>query len=333
MDKKISEQYEVEPLLKKTTERLTLFPIHYADIYKEFKNHQSVLWVAEELNYEKDIDSWNKLDDNQRYFIEHILAFFAGADGIVLENLMGNFSKEVQIAEARQFYGIQSYIECVHSETYSLLIDTYIKDKTRKEELFNAIETIPCIKQKAEWAMKWMDPNTQLFSSRLIAFVVVEGLFFSGAFCAIFWLKKMNLMTNALCKSNEFIARDEGLHARFGVLLYKYIKNKVPESEVHSIFRSAVEIETEFIIDSLPCRLIGMSDELMIQYIKYIADYWLVKLGYSKIYNVKNPFDFMEMMSMDGKTNFFEQSVTEYNLAHLTSSESSREFNNKLDDF
>ncbi len=317
-----------EPLLIESLSRYTLFPIKYHDVWSFFKQQQASLWVAEEIKYNSDVTSWSELNNDERFFIENVLAFFAGADGIVLENLMSNFSKEVQIPEARAFYAVQAYIEQVHSETYSMLIETYIKDEDRKKELFNAIDTIPCVKKKADWARKWMNPNTASFAQRIIAFIIVEGIFFSGAFCSIFWLKHIKKkMINALAPSNEFIARDEGLHARFGVMMYvSHIKNKLSEETIHNIFKEAVEIEIEFIIESLPCRLIGMNNDLMTKYIKYVADYWLQKLKLNKIYNEENPFDFMIPNDLDGKTNFFEKGVSEYQDSHILSSESSRKF-------
>jgi len=315
-----------EPLLEKSSDRFTIFPIKYHDIWNMYLKHEELNWSALEIPYEKDLQSWESLTNDERYFIEHILAFFAGADGIVLENLMSNFSQEIQIAEARAFYAFQSHIEEVHSITYSMLIETFIKDSDRKLELFKAIDTIPCVKKKADWALKWMDKETSTFAERIIAFIVVEGIFFSGAFCSIYWLKSRGLMMNALGFSNEFIARDEGLHATFGTIIYEHLVNKVPQDKIHKIFKEAVEIETEFIIESLPCRLIGMNSELMTQYIKFVADYWIQKLNCEKIYNETNPFPFMVMMDLDGKSNFFEKHVSEYRKAHAVSSASSRTY-------
>jgi ribonucleotide reductase beta subunit family protein with ferritin-like domain len=320
------DQTITESILIPSNERFTLFPIKYQDIWQFFKEQQAAFWVAEEIDYNADMDSWNTLSKDEKYFIEHVLAFFAGADGIVLENINSNFSTEVQWAEARAFYAAQSYIEQVHSQTYSLLIETYIKDNENKTKLFKAIETIPCIKKKAEWAMKWMDQKTATFAERLVAFVVVEGVFFSGAFCAIFWLKNRGLMTKALGSSNELIARDEGLHCRFGVALYKHLEGKLSQDKINEIFKEAVEIEKEFITESLPCKLIGMNSTLMTQYIKFIADYWISKLGYKKIYKTKNPFAFMDMNNIDGKTNFFEKRVTEYQKSHAVSGAGDRKF-------
>jgi ribonucleoside-diphosphate reductase beta chain len=315
-----------EPMLQESIDRFTNFPIIYSDIWKEYKTQEAALWTAEEIDYNADLDDWNKLNDDERYFIEHVLAFFAGADGIVLENLMGNFAQEVQWAEARAFYAVQGYIEQVHSQTYSQLIETFIKDPKRKKQLFNAIEEIPCVKRKAEWALKWMDPKKASFAERLVAFSVVEGIFFSGSFCAIFWLKSRGKMVKALGTSNELIARDEGLHCRFAITLYKHLKNKLSKETIHKIFREAVSIEREFITESLPCKLIGMNSTLMTQYIKYVADYWVSKLGYPKIYNVNNPFSFMDLNGMDGKTNFFEKRTTEYSRASAVTSKSDRSF-------
>ena len=302
-----------EPLLYKDNSRFTQFPLKYPDLQDAYTNHESMFWIAREIDYYSDLDDWNKLSDNERYFIEHILAFFAGADGIVLENLVTNFCKEVTAPEARNFYGFQGMIENVHSQVYSLLIETYVKDPKRKEELFNAIDTIPCVSKKANWALKWMN-NNNYFEERIVAFAIVEGIFFSGSFCAIFWLKSRNKMTKALGKSNELIARDEGLHQDFAVLLYKHLNNKISQERVEEIIREAVEIEEEFICESLPCKLIGMNSDLMREYIKYVADRLLVQLGFSKIYNTENPFDFMKTACLDGKTNFFEARVSEYSL-------------------
>lgn len=310
-----------EIILKDNLLRYTAFPIQYNDLYLAYKNHQKALWTAEEIDYKSDLTDWNnKLTNDEKYFIEHILAFFAGADGIVLENLMVNFNNEVKISEANLFYAVQGYIEAVHSETYSLLIESFIKDPVRKQELFNAIEKIPCVSKKHQWALKWLDKERS-FAERLIAFIVIEGLFFSGSFCAIFWLKSRGLMVKALGTSNELIARDEAMHCNFGILLYQHLHNKLSDKKVHTIFKEAVEIEREFITESLPCKLIGMNSDLMYQYICYICDYWLNKLGYSNLYSVSNPFNFMNLNSLDGKTNFFEKRVTEYRKATIASNE------------
>ena len=300
-------------LLTENKERFSIFPIKYHDIWKAYKDHQNAFWVAEEIDYGADVKDYEKLTDDEQYFIKNILAFFAESDGIVVENLVTNFCSMVQLPEARCFYTWQAAMEQIHGETYSLLIDTFVKDKTEKIKLFNAIEHNPIVAKKAEWAEKWIKQGT--FTEKLVAFAIVEGIFFSGSFCAIFWLRNRGLMTKALGKSNELIARDEGLHTDFAILLYtKYIDDKLTREQVYEIMKEAVEIEREFICGSLPCRLIGMNSELMYDYIKYVADRLLTQLGYEKIYNTKNPFKFMELTSLDGKTNFFEERVTEYTL-------------------
>ena len=318
---------DIELLTQPNNSRFVIFPICFQDIWEKYKEHMSVFWRAEEIDLSKDINDWKKLSDNEQHFIKNILAFFAGSDGIVLENLGTRFMKEVQIPEVKCFYGFQMMIENVHSETYSLLIDTYIKDQKEKHRLFNAIETIPCIKKKADWALKWINDNNSSFALRLIAFSIVEGIFFSGSFCSIYWLKKRGLMPG-LTFSNELISRDEGMHTDFAVLLYtKYINNKVPEELIHKIFSEAVEIEKEFITDSLPCNLIGMNNELMKQYIEFVSDRLLCQLNYKKLYNTANPFDFMEMISLRGKTNFFEKRVSEYQLAGVGVEQNNMIFN------
>jgi ribonucleoside-diphosphate reductase beta chain len=339
---KNDDQNFVEPLLKSDTTRFTLFPIKHSDIWQAYKTHESAAWTAEELNYSSDKQEWDsKLTLDEKYFIEHILAFFAGADGIVLENLATNFTNEVQWPEARAFYSFQGYIEQVHSQVYSTLIDTYITDNKRKDELFRAIETIPCVKRKADWAIKWMDPKNASFAERLVAFAVVEGVFFSGSFCAIFWLKSRGIMVSGLGKSNELIARDENLHCLFAILLYSYLENKLTRDRIHEIFKEAVEIETEFITQSIPCKLLGMNSTLMTKYIKFVANYWMTQLttksGHkcAKLYvTAKNPFDFMDMNGIDGKTNFFEQVTTEYTRSNNSHAQSSKSYNTftSLDD-
>ncbi len=314
-----------EPLLKDDINRYSLFPIKHNDIWKAYKNHMATDWRAEELDYAADKNDWKKLTDNEREFIENVLAFFAGADGIVLENLTSNFAREVQWPEARAFYAFQGHIEQVHSEVYARLIDTYIDDPKRRDELFRGIETIPCVKKKADWAMKWMNPENASFAERLVAFAVVEGVFFSGSFCSIFWLKSRHLMVSGLGKSNELIARDEGLHCQFAIQLYSKLNKKLPKDRIHQIFKEAVEIEIEFITESIPCKMIGMNSGLMTRYIKYVANFWMNKLrsetGHKcpKLYKAKNPFPFMDLNGMDGKTNFFEQRVTEYARSSSTS--------------
>ena len=271
-------------------------------------------WRAEELDLSKDLSHWKTLTENEQKFIKMILAFFAASDGIVVENLGTRFMSEVQLPEARAFYGFQIMIENIHSETYSLLIDSYIKDEKEKNELFHALENFECIKKKGDWAIKWINDRRSCFATRLIAFACVEGIFFSGAFCSIYWLKKRGIMPG-LTFSNELIARDEGLHTDFAVLLYKKLNRKINKQRVHEIIKSAVEIEKEFICEALPCKLIGMNSKLMSQYIEFVADRLLVQLGYEKIYKSSNPFDFMEMISMEGKTNFFEKRVGDYSLS------------------
>jgi ribonucleoside-diphosphate reductase beta chain len=280
-------------------------------LYQKYKQHVAVFWTPEEVDLAKDMKDWVKLSDNERFFVKNILAFFAGSDGIIQENLAARFMQEVQLAEARQFYSVQLMMEAIHSETYSLLIDTYVEEKEEKQKLFRAIETIPCVKAKAEWAQKWMLSHEETFATRLIAFAIVEGIFFSGSFCAIYWLKQRGLMPG-LTTSNEFIARDEGLHTDFACALYEEIVQKVPKSKVHKIIREAVKIEKQFITESLPCHLVGMNDKLMAQYIEFVADRLCTQLGYGKVYSTVNPFDFMERISLEGKDNFFEKRVTTY---------------------
>jgi ribonucleoside-diphosphate reductase beta chain len=276
-----------------------------------YKKCIDTIWFAEELDLESDRTDWNKLNDKEQYFIKNILAFFAASDGIVNENLCSRFANEIQLYEARSFYHLQMTMEDIHSETYALLIDTYIKDTQEKERLFNAISTIPCVKEKADWAFKWIT-SSESFAQRLIAFAIVEGVFFSGSFCAIYWLKKRGLMPG-LCTSNEFISRDEGMHTDFAALLYRnYIENKLSESEVHSMFAQAIEIEKKFITESIPVSLIGMNSELMGQYLEFTADLLLRDLGYRSLFNSKNPFEWMELIALEGKTNFFEKKVSEY---------------------
>lgn len=303
-----------EPILQDNPNRFVLFPIQHDDIWQYYKTQEACIWTAEEIDLGQDLVDWDaKLNDDERYFIKHVLAFFAASDGIVNENLAENFVNEVQYTEAKFFYGFQIMMENIHSETYSLLIDTYIKDKVEKNRLFNAIETMDCVKKKAEWALRWIDKGT--FAERLVAFAAVEGIFFSGSFCSIFWLKKRGLMPG-LSFSNELISRDEGMHCDFACLLYnKHLKNKLPKAVVKKIITDAVEIEKEFILDALPVKLIGMNSELMAQYIEFVADRLLLELGCEKVYNSSNPFDFMDLISLQGKTNFFERRVGEYQKA------------------
>jgi ribonucleoside-diphosphate reductase beta chain len=299
-----------EPILKENKNRFVLFPIQHNDIWQMYKQEEASFWTAEEIDLSQDLTDWANLNDGERHFISHILAFFAASDGIVNENLAQTFLERVQYAEAKCFYGFQIMMENIHSETYSLLIDTYIKNPQEKDKLFNAMETVPCVGKKAEWALRWIDNGS--FVERLLAFACVEGIFFSGSFCSIFWLKKRGLMPG-LSFSNELISRDEGLHRDFACLLYtKYIVNKLPQEQVYEMVKDAVTIEKEFVTDALPVDLIGMNSKLMAQYIEFVADHLLVSLGLQKVYNATNPFDFMEMISLQGKTNFFEKRVAEY---------------------
>jgi len=302
-----------EILLSEEEKRYVIFPIKHEPFWEMYKKAQANFWTAEELDLSKDMKDYIELTDDERHFINNVLAFFAASDGIVNENLVERFCNDVQILEAKFFYGFQIAIENIHSETYSLLIDTYIKDLVLKDKLLNAIETIPSVKKKAEWALKWIG-DTSNFSKRVIAFACVEGIFFQGSFCSIFWLKKRGLMPG-LCHSNELISRDEGLHTEFAVLIHHNLKNKCSDEDIYTIVKEAVVIEKEFITESLPCRLIGMNNDLMKQYIEYHADYLLSMLGLEKLYNSVNPFDWMESISIQGKTNFFEKRVGEYSNA------------------
>lgn len=306
-----------EPILQDNKDRFVVFPIQHDDIWEFYKKAEASFWTAEEVDLSSDMHDWqNKLNKDERYFISHVLAFFAASDGIVNENLAINFVQEVQYPEARFFYGFQIMIENIHSEMYSLLIDTYVKDPTEKDYLLRAIETIPCVGKKADWALRWIESDS--FAERLIAFAAVEGIFFSGSFCSIFWLKKRGLMPG-LTFSNELISRDEGLHCDFACLLYtKHIKNKLPEETIKEIIKDAVSIEKEFVTDALPVRLIGMNADLMCQYIEFVADRLLLTLGCKKIWDTSNPFDFMELISLQGKTNFFERRVGEYQKTGVT---------------
>ena len=302
---------EIEPILTPNPNRFTLFPIEKPKLFQKYKDHLAVFWTPEEIDLAKDMKDWVKLTDGERYFIKNILGFFAGSDGIIQENLAARFMNEIQLAEARQFYSVQLMMEAIHSESYSLLIDTYIDDKQEKLDLFHATQTIPCVKRKADWALKWIESETASFAMRLVAFAVVEGIFFSGSFCAIYWLKQRGLMPG-LTTSNEFIARDEGLHTDFACALYEEIVNKLPKDLVHSIILEAVEIEKQFITESLPCHLIGMNSSLMAQYIEFVASRLSKQLGYGELFSTANPFDFMERISLEGKDNFFEKRVTSY---------------------
>lgn len=302
---------ETDPLLSEDTKRYVIFPIKRDDVWKMYKKSEANFWTTEELDLSKDLKDFNGLNDNERYFIENILAFFAASDGIVNENLVERFCKDVQLLEAKFFYGFQIAMENIHSETYSLLIDTYVKDIAKKNKLFNAIETIPSVQKKADWALKWINDEKSTFGTRVIAFAAVEGIFFSGSFCSIFWLKKRGLMPG-LCFANELISRDEGLHTEFAVLMYSMLKDKPSKETILEIVKEAVELEKEFITESLPCNLIGMNMDLMKQYIEYVSDRLLLMLGLDKVYNSLNPFPWMELISVQGKTNFFEKRVGEY---------------------
>ena len=306
-----------EPLLTENKNRYVMFPIEHADIWKSYKQQMDCFWRTEEIDLSKDMAHWETLTNKEKYFIKMILAFFAASDGIVIENLGQRFMSEVQISEARAAYGFQLMMENIHSETYSLLIDTYIKDREEKHKMFHAIENFPCIKKKADWAIKWINDKRSSFATRLIAFAVVEGIFFSGAFCSIYWLKKRGLMPG-LTFANELISRDEGMHTDFAILLFSKLEKKPSKKKVLSLIKEAVEIEKEFICEALPCKLIGMNSTLMSQYIEFVADRLIVQLGYEKVYKTANPFDFMEMISLEGKTNFFEKRVGEYSLSSGT---------------
>jgi len=320
---------DIEPLLKENPNRFVIFPIKYHDMWSHYKKAVASFWTAEEIDLSKDYEQWNKLTDNERYFIKNILAFFAGSDGIVNENLVQNFMDEVQVPEAKCFYGFQIAIENIHSEVYSLLLDTYVKDIEEKDKMFNAIYTVPCVQKKAEWALRWINSKNS-YAERLVAFAAIEGIFFSGSFCAIFWLKKRGLMPG-LTFSNELISRDEGMHTDFACLLYTHLNNKLTDKQVHDIYNDAVTIEKEFIIDSLPCDLIGMNSRQMSKYIEFVADRLLVQLGHSKIFNTTNPFDFMDMISMEQKTNFFESRVSSYSLANVGKNKEDSEFSLEAD--
>jgi len=314
---------ENEVLLRENKDRFVILPINYPRIWEMYKKHEASFWTAEEIDLSDDQRHWENLNDGERHFISHVLAFFAASDGIVNENLAVNFMSEVQVPEARCFYGFQIMMENIHSETYALLIDTYIKDPVEKDRLFHAIDTVPAVKKKAEWALRWIENGT--FAERLVAFAAVEGIFFSGSFCSIFWMKKRGLMPG-LTFSNELISRDEGLHCEFACLLYSMLSQKLSKQEVNHIITDAVDIEKEFITEALPVNLIGMNAKLMSQYIEFVADRWLVELGYDKVYNATNPFDFMEMISLQGKTNFFEKRVGDYQKSGVLNTTESKAF-------
>ncbi len=314
---------ENEVLLRENKDRFVILPINYPRIWEMYKKHEASFWTAEEIDLSDDLKHWENLNDGERHFISHILAFFAASDGIVNENLAVNFMSEVQVPEARCFYGFQIMMENIHSETYALLIDTYVKDPAEKDRLFHAIDTVPAVQKKAQWALKWINNGT--FAQRLVAFAAVEGIFFSGSFCSIFWLKKRGLMPG-LTFSNELISRDEGMHCEFACLLYGMLSEKLSKEEATKIITDAVEIEKEFVTDALPVNLIGMNAKLMSQYIEFVADRWLVELGYDRVYNTTNPFDFMEMISLQGKTNFFEKRVGDYQKNGVLNTQESKAF-------
>lgn len=307
---------DTEEVLLQDDNRLTIFPIKYPEIWDMYQKAVSAFWVPEEIDFSRDIDDWNGLTANEQYFIKHILAFFSSSDTIVNMNLGERFVNEVKVLEAKFFYGFQEAIENIHSHTYSLLIDTYVKDPEEREKIFNAVVHIPCIKQKADWCFKWITDQEASFAQRLIAFAIVEGVFFSGAFCSIFWLKEKGKLPG-LTFSNELISRDEGLHVEFAILLYSMIQNKVKQEDVHTMFKDALEVEKNFIIDSIPCAMLGMNATLMTEYIQYVADRLLVQLGYEKIWNVSNPFPFMDRSNLECRTNFFESRVAEYSKANV----------------
>ena len=304
-----------EPLLTEDESRYVMFPIQDQNIWSMYKKQVDSFWRAEEVDLSKDLSHWKGLTEEERYFIKMVIAFFAASDGIVMENLAMRFMNDVQLSEARAFYGFQIAMENIHSEMYSLLIETYINDKDEKNKLFNAVKTFPCIRKKADWAIKWINDKRSSFATRLLAFACVEGIFFSGAFCSIYWLKKRGLMPG-LTFSNELISRDEALHCEFAILLYSKLLKKTRKDKVYELIKEAVEIEKEFICEALPCRLIGMNSQLMSQYIEFVADRLVVQIGYEKIYKTSNPFDFMELISLEGKTNFFEKRVSDYALAN-----------------
>merc|ERR1712029_429296 len=323
--KEIKKTVEEEPLLKENPQRFVILPINYDDIWKMYKKAMASFWTAEEIDLGQDLAGWAKLKDDEKHFIKHVLAFFAASDGIVNENLVERFMQEVQVPEARCFYGFQIAMENIHSETYSLLIDTYIKDPAERHQLFNAIETVPAVQKKAKWALNWINADNASYAERIVAFASVEGIFFSGSFAAIFWLKKRGLMPG-LTFSNELISRDEGLHTDFACLMFRHLVDKPSQERIYEIVCNAVDIEIEFLTEALPVALIGMNSVLMIQYIKFVADRLLRELNCEKVYNVENPFDFMENISLEGKTNFFEKRVGDYQKAGVMSTKEEMKF-------
>ena len=322
----MTETSQVDTILTPDENRFVMFPIQHDDIWKMYKRQVDCFWRAEEVDLSKDINDWNKLNNDEKQFIKMVLAFFAASDGLVLENLAVRFMGDVQLSEARAFYGFQIAMENIHSEMYSLLIDTYIQDGVEKKRLFEATQNYPCITKKANWAKKWLGDNRSSFASRLVAFAAIEGIFFSASFASIYWIKKRGLMPG-LTLSNEFISRDEALHTEFAVLLYSKLHKKLNKKRIYEIIQEAVEIEKEFITEAIPCRMIGMNSKLMIQYIEFVADRLILQLGYDKVYNSQNPFDFMELISMESKVNFFERTNSEYALANKTVDADVFEFN------
>jgi ribonucleoside-diphosphate reductase subunit M2 len=318
VSKEFCELEKADPLLSDNPQRWVMFPIQYPAIWEMHKKHEASFWTAEEIDLSQDNKDWDKLTDAERHFIKHVLAFFAASDGIVLENLASQFSTEVQVPEARAFYGFQMAMENIHSETYSLLIEQYIREPSEKGEIFDAIHTMPAVREKAEWAVQWMQKDNS-FAERVVAFAAVEGILFSGSFCAIYWLKKRGLMPG-LTFSNELISRDEGLHTEFACLLYGMLQNRLPDSVVHEIIKGAVNAERRLICDALSCDVIGMNKELMTRYIEFVADRLLTALGHPKLFGASNPFDWMELISLQGKTNFFEKRVGEYQKAGVMAS-------------
>ncbi len=321
---------KTEPILQENKDRFVLFPIRHQEIWSMYKKAEASFWTAEEIDLSHDQKDWDGMADGERHFVKHVLAFFAASDGIVNENLAVNFIREVQIPEARWFYGFQIMMENIHSETYSLLIDTYIKDSADKQHLFQAMETVPCVKKKAEWALRWISKKNASFAERLVAFAAVEGIFFSGSFCSIFWLKKRGLMPG-LAFSNELISRDEGLHCDFACLLYGMLQQKLSNETVHQLIKDAVDIEKEFVSDALPVDLIGMNAKMMCQYIEFVADRLLTSLGHPRLFKATNPFDFMELISLQGKTNFFEKRVAEYQKAGVMGNNNKEDYGFSLD--
>ena len=317
-----------EPILKENKDRFVLFPIQHKEIWNMYKKAEASFWTAEEIDLSHDQKDWDGMAEGERHFVKHVLAFFAASDGIVNENLAINFVREVQIPEARCFYGFQIMMENIHSETYSLLIDTYIRDSAEKDRLFHAVDTVPCVGKKAQWALRWIGKGS--FAERLVAFAAVEGIFFSGSFCSIFWLKKRGLMPG-LSFSNELISRDEGLHCDFACLLYSMLQEKLSTEKIHELIGNAVEIKKEFVSDAIPVGLIGMNSKMMCQYIEFVADRLIVALGHPKLFKATNPFDFMELISLQGKTNFFEKRVAEYQKAGVMGNNNKEDYNFNLD--